>query len=396
MPVSLLRTDGGLGFAPVRALPFRLGRGADCELVDSSPEVAPLHASLRHEGHAYVLRAETGQYAYVGGRPIRTLALRDGVVFRLARDGARWRFRRRMPGAHPTAADWLGDPAAAAPACGSGALGDGPALGGRDPAHCRRVATDAGPVVVKRLGAVRTDAEAEEHLALLARIGGAPHAALAAVVDGGLEVVDGRALRWVATRWVDGSSAQDVVDDGGMEPEGIVPIVHVLAQGLAHLHARGVVHRDVSPGNVVLGSDGAAAAALIDYGHAVLLAGTARPSAGVVGTPGYVAPEEVVQGREALSCAVDVYGLGAVAYALLVGTPPARGDDLLATLGGALRPPPAPSELGIDLPEALDSVVMDCLSPDPAARPEAAGIPGLLAGLPLPAVASQTRIGDSV
>ena len=115
-------------------------------------------------------------------------------------------------------------------------------------------------------------------------------------------------------------------------------------------------------------------AVLIDYGQSMLLDGGGRGSVGVVGTPGYVAPEEVLAGREAASPAVDIYGLGAIGYALLTGIPPARGEDLLATLGQAMRPPVPPRELGVEVPEALEAVLLQCLAPDPAHRHGAATV----------------------
>ena len=63
-----------------------------------------------------------------------------------------------------------------------------------------------------------------------------------------------------------------------------------------------------------------------------------EPLSAVIGTPGYVAPEEVVQGSSAVTQAVDVYGLAAVGFALLAGTPPAQGADLLDTLARAAAP----------------------------------------------------------
>lgn len=393
MPVSLLSAEGGPGFAPVTRFPFVLGCAPDSDLIDGSAGVAPVHASLAHAEGAYRLAAGDGCNLFVGGRPLRALTLRDGVVLRLARDGARWRFRRRMRGEHPDAAAWLASAEVAGPAHGSRAYGAGPAVSGRDPDRCRRVETTMGPLVVKRFGPVRTAAEGDDHLSLLAAIGGAPHDALAPLVDGGLELVDGRPERWAATRWIAGTCLREVVEDGGIDAARTLRIVRALAAGLAHLHARGVVHRDVAPGNVVLQPDGRAT--LIDYGQAVLQARPARASAGVVGTPGFVAPEEVLAGRAAVSPAVDVYGLGAVAYALLVGTPPARGDDLLATLGQALRPPLSPRELGVELPDALEALVMACLSPDRAERPDAAGILRALEPMSLPAGTGDTMIGDS-
>jgi serine/threonine-protein kinase len=133
------------------------------------------------------------------------------------------------------------------------------------------------------------------------------------------------------------------------------------------LHARGIVHRDVAPSNIVLGPEWHAT--LIDYGQSLEGPGGAPRRGGVVGTPGYVSPEEVLRGGEAVGPAADVYGLAAVGYALFTGRPPAQGEDVLETLAKSNRKPPRPRELGIELPRKLEKALMKGLASDPARRP---------------------------
>ena len=377
MPVAFLRADGADGFAPIARVPFRLGSGAACDLVDASAGVAPRHAEVAYVKGEYLLTPEDGCPVSVGGAVVPFLALRDGDEVRLGPTGAPWRFRARMEGSfRPPEASltraWAAHPASAAAENGPAALGAGTPLGARGDARCRRVRTTSGPLVVKRFGPARDPAAGDDHLALLSALGGSPHPALAPLVDGGLERRDGVLQRWAASRWVEGVCARDLVEDGGVDAPRVLAVMRALAEGVAHLHRRGVVHRDLAPGNVILPSAGGAVR--IDYGHAMRRDGSVRTSAGVVGTPGYVAPEEVVEGRAAASPAVDVYGLGAVGYALLTGCPPARGEDLLATLVDATRGPVPPSELGVEVPEALEAVVLTCLAPDPAHRHAAATV----------------------
>jgi len=229
--------------------------------------------------------------------------------------------------------------------------------------------------VLKELGAARVGAGAHERLVRTLKY--VRHAALAAVVDGGAATQD-RATRWIATRWVEGTCAREIVAEGPIEADRVAAVVRDLAEGLAALHAAGVIHRDVAPGNVILTPT---SSVLIDFGHAVLAAEPLPASAGVVGTPGYVAPEEVLEGPGAVTTAVDVYGLAAVGYALLTGLPPASGKDVLDALAGAGRPPPRPSALGIDAPAALELALLEALAHDPADRPSAATLAAALAGL---------------
>jgi len=229
--------------------------------------------------------------------------------------------------------------------------------------------------VVKSWPPARSRADLARHEELVAILRGLRHPALARVVAGDLGR-DGRSRR-LLTRWVEGRAAQEVVESGGLPAGRVVVVLRSAAAGLVCLHAHGVIHRDVAPGNVIISSEGDGA--LIDFGHAVPLEHDLPPSAGVVGTPGYVAPEEVLRGAVAVTRAVDVYGLGAVGYALLTGTPPALGEDVLDVLAGAARLPTPPSALGIAVPVALERAVLAALAPDPSERPDAATLQRALA-----------------
>lgn len=138
-----------------------------------------------------------------------------------------------------------------------------------------------------------------------------------------------------------------------------------LADGIAHLHAAGVVHDDIKPANVLVGADGGPR--LVDLGSARDGAGQAATG----GTPGYTAPERL---RAApATVATDLWGLGAVIYTLLASRPPFPGEDP-ATVQWAplatLPEPPSSSRPG--LPAALDELVLRLLAHRPDARPPSA------------------------
>ena len=382
MPIAWIAQPPALGFAPVLDVPFTIGADAANGLVVQGPAVAPQHASLRYTRGEYLLVADDGATVYVNGTPAPMLALHDGDEVRWGQDGPTLVFRNGLEGCYrPPEASlteaWLALPASREPDRGTAAWPDGPSIGGRDPLRCRRSGTGDDALVVKRFGGIKDPAAGDEHLRLLARWGGAPHPAVTRLVDGGIEVVDDTPQRWAVSTWVEGRSARDLVEAGGVTAEEALRILQDLAAGLAHLHRRGIVHRDVAPGNVIQRDDGHAV--LIDLGQAVPADAAARPSAGVVGTPGYVAPEEVLAGREAVSPAVDCYGLGAVGYALLTGMPPASGEDLLATLGQATQPPPPLRDYGVTVPDVLEATLLQCLHPDPAQREDADTIVASLA-----------------
>ena len=150
-----------------------------------------------------------------------------------------------------------------------------------------------------------------------------------------------------------------------------------MCAGLAAAHAAGLVHRDVKPQNLLLGTDGVLK--LGDFGIAVGHEGTRLTLAGtVLGTAGYLAPEQAR--GEQVTAAADIYAVGAVLYELLTGEP-SRTPGSLAELGSedgfelpdlAARVPDAPPE--------LVAAVTSCLSPRPEDRPPtAAALARLLA-----------------
>ncbi len=181
------------------------------------------------------------------------------------------------------------------------------------------------------------------------------------------------AVPWVATGYVAGPSLQQVVGhDHGALPERSV---RTLAAGLAHalqdIHAAGIVHRDLKPSNVLVTIDGPR---VIDFGIARALetvtdGGLTRTGA-LVGSPGFMAPEQVRGDRITPAC--DVFCLGSVlAYA-------ATGDLPFGTANSgvhALMFRIAQEEPDLEgVPEGIADLVRDCLKKDPAARPSLAAV----------------------
>lgn len=174
---------------------------------------------------------------------------------------------------------------------------------------------------------------------------------------------------WVATAYAAGPSLAAAVADAGPLPEHSVRVLGAgLAEALSAVHGLGLVHRDVKPSNVLLTLDGPL---LIDFGIARATDGTASlTSTGVsVGSPGYMAPEQIL-GKGATGAA-DVFSLGAVMAYAATGSPPFPGDSSAALLYKVVHEEP---ELG-SVEGELREVVAACLAKDPAARPS----PGTLA-----------------
>ncbi len=144
-------------------------------------------------------------------------------------------------------------------------------------------------------------------------------------------------------------------------------LIAQVARAVAHAHERGVLHRDIKPGNILIDASGVPH--LTDFGIAKLLENDAHQtiSHAVLGTPAYMSPEQAAGQREAISAASDIYSLGAVLYTLLTGRPPPRpvADDSaeLAT------PPRLPrSETPDPTADALETICLRCLQFAPRLR----------------------------
>lgn len=154
----------------------------------------------------------------------------------------------------------------------------------------------------------------------------------------------------------------------------IAELVAILADAVQYAHDRGVLHRDLKPGNVLFDDTGRAYVS--DFGLAKL-ADDAMPEeepGQVIGTPRYVAPEVAGQGSELATVASDIYGLGIILYELLAQKAPFAAlsqQALLRMVADAPAPPPGVELRGV--PHELDIISMRCLEKDPDRRLQSAG-----------------------
>ena len=173
---------------------------------------------------------------------------------------------------------------------------------------------------------------------------------------------------YLAMRRVDGTDLRALLRrDGALDPTRALAIVSQIAQALDAAHANGLVHRDVKPSNVLL--DDNEHVYLADFGLTRRLSDEAslRGDALAVGTPAYVAPEQL-EGRT-VDGRADVYSLGCLLYECLTGEPPFHGDSRLALAWAHLeQEPPRVTERRPELSEAVDAVVGKAMAKDPAER----------------------------
>ncbi|MFF2012803.1 bifunctional serine/threonine-protein kinase/ABC transporter substrate-binding protein [Streptomyces sp. NPDC058195] len=175
---------------------------------------------------------------------------------------------------------------------------------------------------------------------------------------------------WLATEFVPGPTLFEVVARCGPLPARSVRVLgRLLARALASVHAAGLIHRDVKPGNVLLAADGPR---LIDFGVARVTDATALTAADlVVGTPGFLAPEQAARGAFAVGPAGDVFSLGCLLAYAATGRPPFGSGAVDALLYRTVHE--APDLDGADDPE-LRALLTSLLDKDPAARPTAAAL----------------------
>jgi len=176
--------------------------------------------------------------------------------------------------------------------------------------------------------------------------------------------------------YVTGESLQEQIERDPLAPEAAVSLLIPLCEALAAAHAAGILHRDLKPENVLLREEDGSPV-LIDFGLAKDMSeGAMGPtrSGAILGTPGFWSPEQARGERGKVGPRTDVYGLGAILYAVLTGEAPFRGGSLAeVVIATANRPadPPSASAPGVDA--ALDRICLRCLAKDPDERFEGPG-----------------------
>jgi len=196
---------------------------------------------------------------------------------------------------------------------------------------------------------------------------------------------------WMVTAYIDGPSLEEAIGRYGPLPPGQVRALGAgLAEGLTAIHAHGLVHRDLKPGNVIMANDGPR---IIDFGIARAIGASTLTTAGsVVGTVAYMSPEQV-RGDPVLP-ASDVFSLGSVLAFAATGRQP-FGSDTAATVMFRIVSQP-PDLAGLD-DERLRSLIEACLAKPPGGRPEVRAILAALTGrgpLPAPVVPRTIPVAD--
>jgi eukaryotic-like serine/threonine-protein kinase len=186
-------------------------------------------------------------------------------------------------------------------------------------------------------------------------------------------------LKFFSMAFVDGEDLHGILRREGRLPiDRAVAIGRQIAEALAAAHAEGVIHRDLKPHNILIDRSGTAFVS--DFGLAKSLASAAdmTRSGELLGTPRYMAPEQVSGGQ--VDHRVDLYAFGLILYEMVTGTVPFHGDSAIAELLLRVQAkPPDPRTVNADTPAPLAAVILRCLETDPDLRYQTAE--DILAGL---------------
>jgi WD40 repeat protein/serine/threonine protein kinase len=194
---------------------------------------------------------------------------------------------------------------------------------------------------------------------------------------------------FLALEWVEGGSLANRLDDKPWPPGEAAALIETLARAIHVAHGEGVVHRDLKPANILLQiadcrlqiADCSGQSAIRNLQSAIPKItdfGLAQPTEGgrtltqsgfLVGTPGYMAPEQASGKRALVGPATDIYALGVVLYQLLTGQMPFQGDSTLEVLRAVTSDEPVrPRRLQPRLPRDLEAITLHCLEKEPSRR----------------------------
>jgi serine/threonine protein kinase len=173
-------------------------------------------------------------------------------------------------------------------------------------------------------------------------------------------------IAYTSMEFVEGESLRSVLNRfGGLPPRKAIDVALQICSGLKEAHAQGIVHRDLKPENVMIDAQGNVK--IMDFGIARSMEALTRLTGSMVGTPAYMAPEQVA--GKPVDYRSDIYSLGLMLYEMFTGTPAFQADTAVALALKQMREsPPPPHEVEPSIPVPIERAILKCLEKEPAKR----------------------------
>ena len=180
------------------------------------------------------------------------------------------------------------------------------------------------------------------------------------------DVGEDAGVTYIVMEYIEGNSLDDLIASRNRPPlEASIGLIAQIGDALDYAHGKGIVHRDIKPGNILIDREGKPH--IVDFGIARLSASTMTQTKMVMGTPYYMAPEQIAGKR--VDHRADIFSLGTILYEILTFEKPVPGESLTTVIYKIMNEEPRPPrDLERSLPSGLDEIVGKSLAKDPAAR----------------------------